>query len=270
MPTKIEWVKNADGLAGETWNPLRARLIDGNANVSKSGHYGTGCTKISPGCQNCYASVMNRRFYGNEYSYQSRPTGFFLDEHILNLPRRRKKPTTWFVGSMTDIFHEVVPTNMQIEILQVMQDCPQHTFQLLTKRPAYMRRALNLFYRTGPTLSNVWAGVSVENQEMADLRIPLLLQVPAAIRWLSCEPLLGGIKFGPELLEFGLVDWIVCGGESGPHARPMEPDWARSLRDQCVMAEVPFFFKQIGGVNKKAAGRLLDGREWNEMPEVKR
>ena len=254
MPTKIEWARNADGSQGETWNPLRVKAIDGKPNVSSSGHFGTGCTMVSPGCMHCYASHMNRRFYGNSYSYHSKPTEFFLDQKILEMPLRRKKPTTWFVCSMCDLFHEDVPDDMIAKIYGVMWKCKHHTFQVLTKRPKRMEKLLRMIVDidglhwctcsplSGMYLPNVWLGVSAENQEMANLRIPVLLTLPAVVRWVSFEPLLGPI----DLLQCERIDWAVVGGESGPKARPMHPDWVRSLRDQCLQSGVPFFFKQWG------------------------
>lgn len=313
--TKIEWARNADGSQGQTWNPLRAKVIDGTSNVSKAGHFGTGCTMVSPGCLNCYAGTINRRFYGNDYSYQTKPTEFYLDERILEAPLRTRKPTTFFVCSMCDLFHENVPNELIAEIFGVMAMCEQHTFQVLTKRQERMklwfdwiasqwpqlfmdhqipedypidanvvlqfvshlptRSLLEVCKDVAPQdwpLPNVWTGVSAENQETADLRIPILLQIPAAIRWVSLEPLLGPIFLGkcgaveiyrpgyktgepvnlvtdpnfPQIKARGLIDWAVVGGESGPKARPMHPEWARSLRDQCVDANIPLFFKQWG------------------------
>lgn len=326
--TKIEWARNEDGSQGESWNPLRCREINGNINRSKSGHFGTGCTMVSEGCLNCYAGTMNYRFFGNGYGYHSRPTEFFLDQKILERPLRAKKPTTFFVCSMTDLFHESVPYELIWRMLIVMRSTPQHTFQVLTKRPESMKLALEKWGDWRLPVPNIWLGTTAENQEQANIRIPKLLEIRAAIHWVSLEPLLGPIELGANGAH-GILDWVVVGGESGLRARPMHPDWARSLRDQCVSAGVPFFFKQWGEwgitirdrqpvsvvephkgelalfttvcstdrksigqkryhaipatfngpmvdydvlerVSKKAAGRLLDGREWNEMPEVKR
>jgi len=205
---------------------------------------------------------------------------------------------------MSDLFHPDVPPWFVCEVWQVMRECPQHLFQILTKRPRRMLRLIETYIADHEfgveSLSNVWLGVSVENQATADERIPLLLQTPAAVRFVSCEPLLGPIDIGQYLSYYPIlpdvdpgydgISWTICGGESGPGARPMHPDWARSLRDQCQGAGTPFFFKQWGAyrpydghgpaptrfndgmgmicIGKKAAGRLLDGREWNEMPEA--
>lgn len=295
MPTKIEWARNADGSPGETWNPIRAKLIDGKRNVSKSGHFGTGCTMVSPGCQNCYAGTINKRFYGNDYSYHSKPAEFFLDEKILGLPMRKRKPTTFFVCSMCDLFHEGVPNEMIAEIFGVMSECEQHTFQVLTKRAKRMqswfgwvnsqwsqlfpphhgaedypvdanvvlqfvnhlstRAQEDVCKDDAPLdwpLPNVWLGVSAENQEMADSRIPILLKIPAAVRWVSFEPLLGPINY------ISGIDWAVVGGESGPKARPMHPDWARSLRDQCLKVGIPFFYKQWGAWGPVDRGKRMN------------
>lgn len=363
----IEWTD-------ATWNPL------------------AGCTEISPGCQNCYAAVMAHRLEAMgqaKYAGTTRKaasgkvvwTGKVnLDPKALAEPLKRRKPTRYFVNSMSDIFHKDVPDHFIAAIFGVMAACKHHTFQVLTKRADAMLGAVRLlendidicgltcgyldsigfergcgsaFEPDSWPLPNVWLGVSVENQDCASKRIPLLLQTPAAVRFLSCEPLLGLIDFtdGPgapdestmgdwSVLGLG-IDWVIVGGESGPGARPMHPDWARSLRDQCQAAGVSFFFKQWGewkpcsdnvdrhypggspgigdtnqeynfalrrmikhhkgtrlvddqpegwqpceiangmGINggaedqlflvnagKKAAGRLLDGRLWEEFPEV--
>jgi len=349
--TKIEWTE-------KTWNPV------------------AGCTWASAGCDHCYAAGMTRRL---EAMCQADYAGLTSAKHFngqirtlpakLTIPLRRRKPTMWFVNSMSDLFHKSVPFEFIDQVFAVMAMLPRHTFQVLTKRPERMARyfASRTFNEVcvrmvqefeslemndpGPgwlsyfhthyhltenglysekmpqqwPLPNVWLGTSVENQEQADKRIPHLLQTPAAVRFLSIEPLLGAIELSDVTRRADAVqvlgkptlqgiDWIIVGGESGPGARPMHPDWARSLRDQCTAAGVPFFFKQWGEwgddlgsydgpaleparvryarpdgtlaeigkgllrwnssmiyrVGKKAAGRVLDGREWNEMPEVNR
>jgi protein gp37 len=288
--TDIEWTatKNIDGTItkGKVWNPV------------------TGCTKVSQGCKNCYAEVLAKRFWG-----ERKFTDVQCHPERLEQPLHWRKPSRVFVNSMSDLFHPDVPDEFIYSVWNIISQSPQHTYQILTKRPERMfRRLSNLGFR-----ENVWIGVSVEDQATADDRIPLLLQTPAAVRFVSCEPLLGPVDLSEWLFpdethpSHGILtgdpqlDWVIVGGESGPHARPMHPDWARSLRDQCQAAGVPFFFKQWGqwlpnvygdasipeGVNfeakhhlfddglavakvgKKAAGRLLDGREWNEFPEVK-
>ena len=348
MPTKIEWTD-------ETWNPI------------------IGCTKKSDGCRNCYALRMAVRLAHNpklpdatreKYASTVRKVGgkwewsgkvALFPERLIE-PVRRKKPTRHFVPSMSDLFHEDVPFDFIAAIFGVMALCPNHTFQVLTKRP---QRALDWFDwikerqpAIGPfgvctgfaylklggphvrhkqkyllvgqwPLPNVWLGVTAENQATADERIPLLLRTPAAVRFVSCEPLLeaailqgGNCPESPDgpwpdeplhdraylrgICGDERVNWVIVGGESGPGARPMHPDWARGLRDQAQAAGVPFFFKQQGAwepigsrdnvyckfvktdiwchfsngqemrkVGKKAAGRLLDGRTWDEMPEVR-
>ena len=242
MSTDIEWTD-------ETWNPV------------------TGCTKVSPGCDHCYAERVTERFHG--------PGSFervVLHPDRLDKPLRWRKPRKVFVNSMSDLFHEQVPDTFIGLVWQVMAETPQHTYQILTKRHARMRSFLN---RWPDPLPNVWLGVSVEDQKWADIRIPALLDTPAAVRFLSCEPLLGAVSLTRWLHGgFGVagpwpdLDWVIVGGESGPGARPMRPDWARSLRDECEAADVPFLFKQWGGIRPKAGGRELDGRTWDEYPEA--
>jgi protein gp37 len=331
----IEWTD-------ATWNPIR------------------GCTRVSPGCQNCYAERVAIRFSGKGQAYEGLAkitnghpqwTGkiAFVEKHLLD-PLKWKEPRRIFVNSMSDLFHEGVSDPQLDAIFAVMAQAHWHTFQVLTKRPermlAYFQKlqaaadehapktmtgiflasdvlnirnmarnphSANAFEARWP-LPNVWLGVSVENQKAADERIPLLLQTPAAVRWISAEPLLGPVDLAnfvtcqcPGTGEHcqpclsGGLNWLVAGGESGPGARPMHPEWARSLRDQCKAAGVPFFFKQWGQyapgalndkwdavandgsldiddpllnvaqvtkVGKKAAGRKLDGVEHNEYPAV--
>jgi len=332
MGTQIEW-------AEETRNPV------------------TGCTKISPACDHCYAERMAKRHAGR-FGYPEAPNTFRVTLHPdrLGQPLRWRKPRRIFVVSMGDLFHPDVPFDYIAAVYGVMAACPQHTFMLLTKRPRRMHDFISwtdlaadhaesmfpldtLGWRRGAVLKsaaarrgaitdhleerwplpNVWVGVTAEDQQRADQRIPLLLQVPAALRFVSCEPLLGPIDLGgvtddsdnetrrrADVLQRGCgfpghyggrrIAWVICGGESGPGARPMHPDWARGLRDQCVEAGVPFLFKSWGhyapigqlpgdawreidayggatergdevvGVGKKAAGRELDGRIWDETP----
>jgi protein gp37 len=312
MPTKIQWTD-------ETWNCVR------------------GCSRVSSGCGDstgggCYAERQAYRFSGPGMSYEGlvrmtpkgpRWTGkVVLVEDKLNDPLRWKKPRRIFVNSMSDLFHESLSDESIDRIFAVMGNCSEergHVFQVLTKRPARMLEYMNTRARkawNGPRMNrssfppnNIWLGVSVENQETADERVPLLMETPADVRWISAEPLLGLIDLESVPTMEGSIDWVVVGGESGPGARPMHPDWARSLRDQCVAAGVPFFFKQWGEwvptanvgfgdspraktmtfatgemidtyggpvpfaiemrrIGKKEAGRLLDGREWNEFPKV--
>ncbi len=372
--SKIEWTE-------KTWNPV------------------IGCSKISPGCDNCYAERMAGRQAGMELARLKKNTdgyeescGFDLEngkyinvvnkagkwnghiysnENALEIPLKRKKPTMYFVVSMGDLFHESVPFDFIDKIFAVMALCPQHTFQILTKRPGRMAEYFRYIHKNfldvslaasrlprifndidmicdaeydrlsnGRVLPNVWLGVTAENREQADLRIPILLQIPAAVRFVSVEPMLGAVDLTsikwakidtsnwqlppgvpkPEecwsmnnVLEarpadelnppkIGL-DWVIVGGESGPGARPMHYEWPKAIRDQCVAAGVPFFFKQWGEwggvtrsvkdrrrhvndpnwhlwpdtgmesavsikVGKKKAGRLLDGRTWEQYPEI--
>ncbi len=228
----IEWTE-------ATWNPL------------------TGCTKISPGCKNCYAERMSIRLRAMGQPNYSHGFKLTLHENSLDIPLHWKKPTNIFVNSMSDLFHEEVPIDFIKRVFDVMQKAYWHRFQVLTKRS---ERLLDL----NPQLkwaSNIWMGVSVENQEYYH-RIDHLRQTGAHIKFLSIEPMLGPLKY----LNLKGIDWVIVGGESGSCARPMSPLWVTSVRDQCQDAGVPFFFKQWGGVNKKKTGRKLEGRIWNEMP----
>ena len=257
--SKIEWT-------GKTWNPI------------------VGCSVVSPGCTNCYAMKDAWRFHHNSATPHYRDTAKRVNgkavwtgkvalapDHILLEPLRRKKPTTWFVNSMGDLFHESVPDEWIDRVFAVMAHAPQHQFQILTKRARRMReylsgdalrrvaRAANRIRTVdgliGWPLPNVWLGVSTEDQKRADERIPDLLATPAAVRFISAEPLIGPIKLkevlGGDWLASGKsgerrgLDWVIVGGESGKGARPMHPDWARALRDQCASAGVPFFMKQM-------------------------
>ena len=241
MGTKIEWATNADGVPGETWNPV------------------TGCTKISEGCEHCYAERMAKRLRGRCGYPADNPFRVTLHPERLGIPLHWKKARTVFVCSMSDLFHQDVPLTYNDHVFNRMARCPQHRFLVLTKRPEPMREYL-LGYRPSEPLPNVGLGVTVESQDHED-RIAHLLACPAAMRFVSVEPMLGGMAIG----MLG-IDWVIGGGESGPGARPMDPRWARDLRDQCVAAGVPFFFKQWGGVHKKKHGRELDGRTWNQRP----
>lgn len=288
--TAIEWTE-------ETWNPT------------------TGCDRVSPGCDNCYALTLAARLkamgqakYQNDGDPRTSGPGFGLTMHpdTLTTPLRWHMSRRVFVNSMSDLFHDKVTDEFIARVFAVMALAPQHTFQVLTKRHGRMRSLLTsrefirLYARTRDELArehrlshvltrvtatwplpNAWLGVSVEDQRWADIRIPALLETPAAVWFLSCEPLLGPIDLtlvgwdgatGLTVLDHppNGIDWVIVGGESGPGARPMHPDWVRSLRDQCNDAGVPFFFKQWGGRTPKAGGRILDGRTWDEYPEVRR
>jgi protein gp37 len=234
MSTKIEWTD-------ETWNPVR------------------GCSIVSEGCKNCYAMRQAHRFSGKGRPYEglTRKTAhgpkwtgklkFSFTE--LQKPLKWKKPRRIFVCSMSDLFHEGVHFNTIAEVFIKIEQCPQHTFQILTKRP---ERAVQFFEWLSETVTwkpktdNVWIGTSVEDQKTANERIPHLLKIPAAVRFLSCEPLLGPVDLKSQISNLKSIHWVIAGGESGPGARPMHPDWVRSLRDQCKDAAVPFFFKQWG------------------------
>ncbi len=266
--TKIEWTD-------ATWNPLR------------------GCSRVSEGCRHCYAEGVAARFSGPGLKFEgiahrvggeARWTGkVILVEEKLGEPLRWRRPRRIFVNSMSDLFHEELPDMAIDQVFAVMGKASWHTFQVLTKRAARLRAYMS---QRRP-LPNVWLGVSVEDQAAAEERVPALLAAPAALRFLSCEPLLGPLSLQKYLGEGG-IDWVISGGESGPRARPPEPCWFRSLRDQCRAAGVPFFFKQWGAwapdvqwgasapgetgpmrrVGKLAAGHLLDGKEYFELPQT--
>jgi protein gp37 len=232
--TTIEWTE-------ATWNPV------------------TGCSKVSPGCIHCYAERMARRLQAmGQPNYRD---GFAVraHEHMLQLPHSWSKPRMVFVNSMGDLFHEDVPFEFVQRVFAVMEATPRHTYQLLTKRADRLAQ----FSSELPWPHNIWAGVTVEDNARLE-RIERLRQVPAAVRFLSVEPLLGPL---PDL-DLKSVDWVIVGGESGPAARPMHPGWVLPIRDLCVSESVPFFFKQWGGVRKKAAGRELENRIWDQLPRV--
>lgn len=299
VSTNISW-------CDETWNPT------------------TGCSRVSEGCRNCYAAKLAPRLAGMgqkgytklPWTAKNAPENVFLHPDRLDKPFKWKKPRRVFVNSMSDLFHEQVPDDFIEQVFSVMALADRHTFQVLTKRPERMARLLAddgfaeaVTYVEGDEgyghlpwpLPNVWLGTSVEDQRAADERIPHLLRTPAAVRFLSCEPLIGevwidrylwfsgpstagpwkdalgrhrgGGGIGGQMMsarESGDIGWVIAGGESGPGFRPMDPDWPRSLRDQCVAAGVPFFFKQWGG-SRSEGEALLDGEEWRQFPleEVK-
>jgi len=228
----IEWTD-------ATWNPVR------------------GCTKISPGCKNCYAERFAERFRGVAGHPFEQGFDLRLVPHTLRLPSAWRRARLVFVNSMSDLFHEEVPDSYIQSVFEVMAAESRHRFQILTKRSG---RLAALAPRL-PWPETIWMGVSVENDDYT-FRIHDLRKVPASVRFLSVEPLLGPI----EALPLEGIHWVVVGGESGPRCRSMDPAWVRSIRRQCTEQSVPFFFKQWGGTQKKRAGRLLDGREWNEMP----
>jgi protein gp37 len=321
MVTKIEWVQNPDGTKGETWNPI------------------TGCTPAgSPGCDNCYAKRMAQRLKGRYGYLKDDPFKVTFHPDRLDQPLRWKKPRRIFVVSMGDLFHEDVEWNWQYKIFEIMLINQEHTYLILTKRPKRMKKVLlDIWFHLGRNypeskpdfpLRNIWLGITAENQQEADKRIPILLQIPATVRFVSIEPMLSEIKLWDHNIDEcptyydGCnckegINWVIVGGESGPGARPMNPGWVRSIRDQCQGAGVPFFFKQWGEwaemkqmgafmatgrakngthtgrydlkyydktqannitvdcafnnisvyrVGKKKAGRILDGRIWDEVP----
>jgi protein gp37 len=229
----IEWTE-------ATWNPL------------------TGCTKISPGCKHCYAERMALRLRAMGQKNYANGFDLTIQEQMLEVPLRWKKPRRIFVNSMSDLFHKDVPADYIHRVFEVMNKASWHQFQVLTKRSD---RLLELSRELAFT-PNIWQGVSVENQDHT-FRIDDLRQTNAFIKFLSIEPLLGPI---PDL-DLHKIDWVIVGGESGPGARPMPDDWVTDIRNQCREAKVAFFFKQWGGVNKKKRGRILDGRTWDELPD---
>ena len=230
--SRIEWTE-------ATWNPV------------------TGCTKVSAGCKHCYAERMAKRLkaMGSE-NYRN---GFklTLQPQMLDLPYKWRKPRKVFVNSMSDLMHPDVPDEYILKVFRVMNENPQHRFQLLTKRPERIE-SINRHVKWSP---NVWMGVTIENDRFLG-RADLLRDCGAQVKFLSLEPLLGPLTG----LDLTGIDWAIVGGESGPKARPMKAEWATELRDMCLDAQVCFFFKQWGGVQKHRHGRLLEGREWNQIP----
>lgn len=228
----IEWTE-------ATWNPV------------------TGCSKVSAGCAHCYAQRLAYRLKAMGAERYRNGFRVTLHDDLLDLPKRWIKPRLIFVNSMSDLFHDHVPDEFIARVFETMRACPQHTFQVLTKRSKRLRALAPMLEWT----PNIWMGVSVEN-ERAMSRIEDLKAVPAHVRFISCEPLLGPL----DNLPLDGIHWVIVGGESGPKARPMEAQWVRSIRDRCRAAGVPFFFKQWGGVHKSRHGRMLDGQMYDEMP----
>lgn len=230
--SNIEWTEM-------TWNPV------------------TGCTKISQGCKNCYAERMAKRLKAMGSARYSDGFRVTLHPDLLDAPRRWRQPRTVFVNSMSDLFHEDIPGSHIERVFETMAACPQHTFQVLTKRAERLAElAADLVWP-----ANVWMGVSVEDARVIE-RIDYLRTVPAKVRFLSLEPLIGPL----ENLQLDGISWVIVGGESGPRARPMKPEWVKSILRQCRAARTAFFFKQWGGVRKDLTGRKLDGTVYNEMP----
>lgn len=234
LGSAIEWTE-------ATWNPT------------------TGCTKISPGCKYCYAERMAERLQAMGQPNYKNGFDLTLQERMVDLPLRWKKPQTIFVNSMSDLFHKDVPVEFIRRVFDVMGQAHWHRFQVLTKRSERVRELSGVL----PWHSNIWMGVSVESDEYTS-RIDDLRETGAQIKFLSLEPLLGPLK----KLKLRGIHWVIVGGESGPRARPMDEQWVLDIRDQCARSKVPFFFKQWGGTNKKKAGRLLERRTWDEMPKV--
>lgn len=234
--SKIEWTD-------ETWNPT------------------TGCTKISPGCLNCYAERLSKRLKAMGVPKYSNAFQITLHRETLCVPQQWKRPRLVFVDSMSDLFHELVPEPYVSDVFAVMAGAGRHRFQVLTKRSARLQ-SLSAKLRWQP---NIWMGVSVENEDYC-CRVEHLRKTGAHVKFLSLEPLLGPIP----RLDLTDIDWVIVGGESGPGARPMREEWVLQIRDRCVAAGVPFFFKQWGGALKKQTGRVLAGRTWDQMPPASR
>lgn len=233
--TKIEWTH-------ATWNPV------------------TGCSKISMGCQNCYAERIAKRLAGR-YGYpEDNPFKVTLHYNRLQDPILLKKPHIIFVCSMGDLFHKDVPAKFILQVVNIIKQCPHHIFQILTKRE---RRLLKASQYIGRWPDNSWIGVTIEAKEYK-YRMEVLKEISASIKFISCEPLLNSLGD----LDLNGIDWVIVGGESGPKARPINVDWIKEIRDQCISNNVPFFFKQWGGFNKKRNGRSLEGIIWNQMPVV--
>lgn len=235
--SKIEWTD-------ATWNPVR------------------GCTKISPGCKHCYAETFAERFRG----VPGHPFEFGFDLRLvpekLGDPFKWRTPRMIFVNSMSDLFHEDVPTDYVVAVARVMVQANWHTYQVLTKRAERLAAMLRGPLSFAARATNIWWGVSVEDRKHGVPRIDQLRTAPASVRFLSIEPLLEDVG----TLDLSGMSWVIVGGESGPGARPMAPPWVRSIRDQCRQAGVPFFFKQWGGVRKSETGRRLDGRVYSQFP----
>ena len=232
--SKIEWTET-------TWNPV------------------TGCTKISHGCKLCYAERMSKRLQAMGMEKYRRGFEVVVHESVLRDPLRWNGPRIVFVNSMSDLFHKAVPSTYVQSVFEVMNQASHHTFQVLTKRPGRVNR-LDAKLAWTP---NIWLGTSIESERWLH-RLDLLKATGARIKFLSLEPLLGPLHD----IDLSGIDWVIVGGESGPGARPMNADWAREIRENCVNSNVPFFFKQWGGVFKKRTGRVLDGRTWDEMPRA--
>lgn len=241
--SSIEWTDS-------TWNPV------------------TGCTKVSPGCKNCYAQTFAERWRGIKGHPYEQGFDLRLWSSRLDLPLLWKKPRRIFVNSMSDLFHPGVPNRFIEEVFEIMRRAEWHQFQVLTKRPERLVDFLRAYVKSGNKgfsgCSHIWLGTSVESQDYIG-RAKDVATLPSAVRFLSCEPLLGPLDLS-EVLGGAGINWVIVGGESGPGARPVKELWVEEIRDQCQERGVPFFFKQWGGVRKKKSGRLLKGRSWDELP----
>ena len=228
----IEWTEY-------TWNPV------------------TGCTKVSQGCKHCYAERMAKRLHAMQNPRYRDGFNVTLHDDLVDLPRSWKKGRLVFVNSMFDMFHEYIPFSFITKVFKTMVECPQHTFQILTKRSERLRKLAPML----PWTENIWMGVSVEDKRVMQ-RIHDLSATPAIVKFLSCEPLIGPLPY----LPLDHIDWVIVGGESGPKARPMKQRWVENIQHQCSKHDVAFFFKQWGGVRKHTTGRELNGRTYDEMP----
>jgi protein gp37 len=235
--TTIEWTD-------ATWNPV------------------TGCTKISKGCDNCYAERFSERFRGTPGHPFEAGFDLTLRPERVDQPLRWRQPRMIFVNSMSDLFHKKIPQQFITSVFNTMEQANWHTFQVLTKRSSLLRDFLRRRYGEGRGPNHIWLGVSVEDGSKKS-RVRHLQEAPAGVRFLSIEPLIGPIG----KLDLTDIDWVIVGGESGPGARPMKAEWVREIRDQCEESGVSFFFKQWGGLRPKSGGRELDGREWSQFPE---
>jgi protein gp37 len=232
--SSIEWTE-------ATWNPV------------------TGCSKISIGCANCYAERMARRLRAIGLPHYSQGFEVAIHEELLSLPLRWRKPKIIFVNSMSDLFHEKVPDEFIVRAFDVMNRASRHRFQILTKRSLRLSQMSSIL----PWADNIWMGVTVEDQKCA-FRVDHLRKTSAKIKFLSMEPLLGPLSD----LDLAGIHWVIVGGESGPGARPLNSEWVIDIKTKCQKRNIPFFFKQWGGTNKKKKGRLLEGRVWDQMPEA--
>jgi protein gp37 len=231
--TKIEWTQ-------ETWNPT------------------TGCTKISAGCKNCYAETMAKRLKAMKNPKYLNGFDLTLHPEVLNLPNTWQKPRTVFVNSMSDMFHSDIPDTYIESVFKIMNKNPQHTFQILTKRARRLVEISNKLFWS----RNIWMGVTVEDNSVLE-RISDLKKVNCFVKFISMEPLLEELS----LDNLTGIDWVIVGGESGPKSRPIESVWIKKIKETCHQSNIPFFFKQWGGINKKKTGRLFEGKTWDQMPQ---